>query len=282
MLFLVGVITVFGSVIFGYTMHNGDLLLLWQPNEIIIILGSGIGSVLIANPMHHLFQAIKSFWYLFKGKPYTKDDYMHLLKMFFNIFKIMNAKGAATIESYIENPSESELFKYFITSKNKMKIISFIVDNLRIITLGIKDLHQLTEIIEGEIAIYHKNVHVPKNLFQSLADSLPALGIVAAVLGVITTMKNIAEPPEVLGSLVAAALVGTFMGVLLSYGLFFPIAHYLGTYAYYEMIFIECIKTGFLSYASGHPPIIIIEIMRKNIPNTLRPSFYELEEYMFK
>jgi len=280
MLFPVGVLVVFLSVIVGYKMHAGDLSLLWQPNEIVIIVGAGIGSILIANPMSLIIKSIKSCSYLFKGKPYDKNDYLELLLFSFNVFKMMKIKGMLEIESHIENSSESDLFIQAPSVSQDKMTSNFIKDNLRLLTMGVDNVYQFEDMIDRELEVYQDDSNAPSKLFLTLADALPALGIVAAVLGVMVTMRSIMEPPEVLGSLIAAALVGTFTGVLLSYGLVGPVASFLTKYADYKIKYLECIKTGFISYLNGNPPIIIVEFMRKNVPEDCRPTFQELDSFI--
>lgn len=277
MLFIVGILVVCASVLVGYLMHYGDMMLLWQPNELIIIVGAGIGSVLIANPLSTVLQTIRSCKYLLKGKPYDKDDYLELLLFCFNTFKLMKAKGMLEIESHIENSSESDLFAQVPSLRKNEFAGEFVKDNLRLLTMGVDNPHQFEDIIDRELEVYTEGSHAPGKVFMVLADALPALGIVAAVLGVIVTMRSILEPPDVLGSLIAAALVGTFTGVLLSYGFFGPIGQFLVKYSEAKVKYIECIKYGFIAYLNGNPPIIIVEFMRKSVPEEVRPTFQELD-----
>lgn len=280
MLFIVGVLVVFASVIIGYTMHAGDLSLLWQPNEIIIIVGASLGSILIANPLSVIVDTFKSCKYLFKGAPYNKADYMELLLFIFNTFKLMKVKGMLEIESHIENANDSELFAQVSSLRRDRLTNNFIKDNLRLLTMGVDNSLQFEDMIDRELDVYSYSLAAPAKTFLSLADALPALGIVAAVLGVIVTMRSITEPPDVLGSLIAAALVGTFTGVLLSYGLVGPIGMFLTRYCDYKIKYLECIKTGFIAYLNGNPPIIVVEFMRKSVPAESRPTFEELDNFI--
>lgn len=280
MLFLVGFIIVTASVVLGYTMHAGDLSLLWQPNELIIIVGSGIGAVLIGNPMSIIIKTIKSLKHLFKAKPHEKSDYLELLMFSFNTFKLMKVKGMLEIESHIENSAESDLFAQAPSIQKDEFLSDFVKDNLRLLTMGVENSHHFEDAMDKEIEVFADGSHAPGKTFTVLADALPALGIVAAVLGVIVTMRSIMEPPDVLGSLIAAALVGTFTGVLLSYGLFGPIGQFLTKYSEYRIKYLECMKIGFISYLNGNPPIIIVEYMRKSVPEDVRPSFQELDNFI--
>ena len=282
MFYILGIVIVFGSVVLGYTMHHGDLRVLYQPNEFVIILGAGLGSVIIGFPLSSLKKALGGFKQIMKGKPYVKKDYMELLLFSFNTFKLMKIKGMLEIESHIENISESELFKLAPALKKEQFVQDFVADNLRLMTMGMDNAHQFEDVMDKEIDLYKSSSASAGDVYSNLGDSLPALGIVAAVLGVIITMRSIMEPPDVLGSLIGAALVGTFLGVLTAYGLFGPMGHFLHKYGDYKVKFVDCAKAGFIAYLNGNPPIIVVEFMRKNIPEDLRPSFEELDTYINK
>lgn len=277
MLFILGFLIVFLSVGFSYTYAGGNLWLLWQPAEISIIMGVGLGSVLISSQRQSLKFALYSLSNLFRVAPYTKEQYMELLLFFFNATRIMKIKGLVAIENHIEHPDDSELFKLAPSLEYKPELKEFIQSNIRLVIMGVDQEHQMDEAIDNEIDAYHDKYHSPGKLFHHFADALPALGIVAAVLGVIITMRSIAEPPEILGSLIGAALVGTFAGVLLSYGLFGPIAFFLTRYAEQQIRYLDCVKIAILSYLQGIPPVIIVEFMRKAIPPSTRPTFHEVE-----
>jgi chemotaxis protein MotA len=277
MLFFVGLIVVTLSVIVGYTMHYGDLKLLWQPNEILIILGGALGASLIANPNNVLISSLKSLSFLVKRKPHDKLEYTELLLFFLNITKLLKSKGMLEAESHVDDPFNSEIFQQSPSILKNKSSTNFICDNLRLMTMGVENPHQFQDIVDQEIELIEFTYRNPSKTFLTIGDSLPALGIVAAVLGVIVTMRSILEPPEILGSLIAAALVGTFTGVLLAYGLFNPIGHFLIKYSDYQIRYIECIKVGMVSYLNGNPPSVIVEFMRKVIPDDVRPSFNELD-----
>ncbi len=280
MFYILGIVVVFGSVVLGYTMHHGDLRVLYQPNEFVIILGAGLGSVLIGFPLASLKRALAGFKQIMKGAPYVKKDYMELLLFSFNTFKLMKIKGMLEIESHIENINDSELFKLAPALRKEQFVQDFIADNLRLMTMGMDNVYQLEDVMDKEIELYKNSSASAGDVYSNLGDSLPALGIVAAVLGVIVTMRSIMEPPDVLGSLIGAALVGTFLGVLSAYGLFGPMGHFLHKYGDYKVKFVDCAKAGFTAYLNGNPPIIVVEFMRKNIPEELRPSFEELDTYI--
>lgn len=277
MLFVLGVVVVCISIGVSYVSEGGNLMLLWQPAEIFIIVGVGIGSVLISTPKHSLKHAVGALSYLFKGVPHTKEQYLELLLFFFNATRIMKIKGLVAIENHIEHPEDSELFRLAPSISRNYTLLEFVRSNLRLIIMGVDQQHQMEQAIEHEIDVEYDYLNLPAKVFQHFADALPALGIVAAVLGVIITMRSIAEPPEVLGALIGAALVGTFTGVLLAYGLVGPIAFFLSRFAEYQLKYLECTKVGILSYLQGTPPVIIVEFMRKGIPVSFRPSFHEVE-----
>ncbi len=280
MLYIVGIIIVSASIVGGYWVHGGSLKVLYQPSEFIIIYGAALGSIVIGFPMSTLSKTLKSLKYMFKVKPYDKKDYMELLLFSFNTFKLMKIKGMLEIEAHIENPGESELFKLAPVLEKEESVQSFMADNLRLMTMGMENPHQFEDIIDKEIEVYKEYSNTPGDVFASLGDSMPAFGIVAAVLGVITTMRSIMEPPDVLGELIGAALVGTFLGVLTAYGLCGPMGSFLYKYSDYKVKFMECAKMGFISYLNGNPPIIVVEFMRKTVPEHLRPSFEELDTYI--
>jgi chemotaxis protein MotA len=277
MLFFVGLGIVIFSVIFGYTAHGGQLGILYQPMEVLIIVGSAVGAQIIGNPKEILSDTVKSLKYLFKGKPYAKAHYSELLGFFFKVFKLIKTKGLLEIESHIENPHESELFKGAPSILSNHVVVDFICDYLRLITMGVENPHMFEDLIDKEVEIYEHEMSIPGGVMNNFGESLPALGIVAAVLGVINTMKSITEPPEVLGGLIAAALVGTFLGVLLSYSIFGPMGSFLTKFGHAQGVYLKCIKAGFISHLQGNAPTVTVEFMRKIIPEHERPTFKEAD-----
>jgi chemotaxis protein MotA len=278
MLFPIGVIVVFGAIIGGYMMHHGNLAVLWQPNEFVIILGSNIGAFIIANPPHLIKRTLSNLKNLMKGAPYKKEQYIELLTMMFSVLKTMKTKGMLELESHIENPHESSLFAQFPGFIHNHHAVDFFCDYLRILTLGIEDVHQIEDIMEKELEVLEKEGHEPAHSVNIMAESFPGLGIVAAVLGVITTMASITEPPEILGGLIGAALVGTFLGVLFCYGIVGPMAAFMAKFAYAEERYLHCIKTAILAHMKGNAPTVSVEFARKVITSDVRPSFKEVED----
>jgi len=278
MFFLIGLVVVGGCVVGGYLGAGGHLDVLWQPFEFVIIFGSAIGAFVIANPRPILSGVAKSFGKVLKGQKYNKNSYLEALGMLHSIFKLAKTKGDLALESHIENPRESVIFQNFPSFMQDHHAVDFVCDYLRLLTLGSTNSHELESVMETELEIHHGESHSVAAALQTVADGLPALGIVAAVLGVIHTMGSITEPPEVLGHLIGGALVGTFTGVLAAYGLVAPTAKSLENTFEAESRYLECIKTGLVAHMQGYAPQVSVEIARKALNSNVRPSFAELDE----
>ena len=278
MLFIIGTLVVVGSVIGGYVMHHGKLEVLWQPNEVLIIFGAAVGSFLISSPMKLVKDVCKSLAIVLKGSPYKKASYIELLTMLAVLLKTVRSKGMLEIESHLENPQNSSIFSLSPAFLKNHHAVDFLCDYLRVMTMGLEDYYQIEELMERDLEVAHKEKHEISTSLITMGDAMPALGIVAAVLGVITTMQSITEPPEILGALIGAALVGTFLGVLLSYGFVAPIGRYIGAYFEDEHKFVECIKIALLAHLKGNAPVISIEFARNCITSHEKPSFLEVEE----
>ena len=278
MFLIVGTITVFACVLGGYMAMGGKLGVLWQPFEAVIIVGAGIGAYIIGNPKSVIKRTGKALGAAFKGSKYKKDDYIELLSLQFQIFKIAKSKGMLGLEAHIENPEESDLFSEFPTFHNDHHAVTFLCDYLRILTLGADNPHEIEALMDEEIETHHQEHHQLASALQTMADGMPALGIVAAVLGVIKTMGSITEPPEVLGKLIGGALVGTFLGVFVAYGFLGPIAAAVGAAYDAEGKYYQCMKAGLLAYMNGYAPAVCVEFARKALLEDVRPSFYEVEE----
>jgi chemotaxis protein MotA len=278
MLFIVGLIVVIVSVLVGFTGAGGHLLVLWQPLELLIIFGAAGGAFLIANPKPVLLGAAKSATKLLTGAKISKAHYLDLLAVLFSLFKLAKTKGDLALEAHVERPGESPLFQAYPSVASNAHAVEFLCDYLRLLTLGTSNAHQIEAIMEGELEVHHGEKEAIAGSLSSVADGLPALGIVAAVLGVIHTMGSITEPPEILGHLIGGALVGTFSGVLASYGVAAPIAHSLEKTFAAESRYFECIKAGIVAHMQGYAPQISVEFARKAIPSHLRPTFTEVEE----
>lgn len=277
MKFLLGSAVVILLIIFPYLEMGGSLFALLQPGEAIIIIGSAIGSFIIANPRHIVFATVKELKYTFKALTSNKKSYEELLLFLVNMFKKIKSEGILVIESALDKPQESELFTQYPTLSKNHKAIEFICDYMRLISMGMESWYQLDELMNQEIELIDEEGESITGAVNTVGDAMPALGIVAAVLGVINTMNKINSPPDVLGNSIGGALVGTFLGVLLAYAFINPIGKYLEKHHESRMQYIKCIKTAIISYAQGNAPIIIAEFSRKVIPEHLRPSFGQLE-----
>lgn len=277
MLFIIGILIVIGSFLGGYLPH-GDPRVLWQPLEFVIILGCAIGGFVISNPKDVVIATGKHLGRLLKGSPFHKSDYVELLTLMFSLFKLAKSKGALALEAHIENPTESTLFANYPNFLKNKDAVDFMCDTLRLITMGTENPHELENMMDEDIESRKHEAHAVAHGITGMSEGLPAFGIVAAVLGVIVTMGSISEPPEVLGGLIGAALVGTFFGVLMAYGVVGPMGANLQNYCDAEFKYLECIRSGILAHVQGYAPAISVEFARKTLTGHDRPSFAELED----
>ncbi|HYD31551.1 MAG TPA: flagellar motor stator protein MotA [Azospirillaceae bacterium] len=272
--FVVVIISVFG----GYTLNGGHMGVLWQPFEVMIIVGAAIGAFITGNSKSTLKRFSHGMQALFKGPKYDKDSYIELLSMLYQVFKIAKTKGLLALEQHIEKPEESPLFQQFPKFYGNHHAMTFLCDYLRLLSLGSDNPNEIGDLMEEEIETHHHEEVSISHAIQSMADGMPALGIVAAVLGVIHTMGSITEPPEILGKLIGGALVGTFLGVLISYGFVAPIATGIKGVYDADAKYFQCIKAGIVAHLHGYAPAISVEYARKALLSDLRPTFYEVEE----
>lgn len=278
MLVIIGTLVVIGSIIGGYLMVGGHLAVLFQPAEIVIIGGSGIGAFITANRKEVITAAISGIVGLVKGPKYGPEDYLELLTLQYQVFRMARSKGMLSLESHIENPEASVLFNQFPNFASDHHAVEFFCDYLRLMTLGTDNPLEVESLIDQELDVHHEHLHEVAHAVNTMAEGFPGLGIVAAVLGVIHTMGSINEPPEVLGHLIGAALVGTFLGILLCYGFVGPMATALkGIYDTDHNYYI-CLKTGIIAHLQGYAPAVSIEFARKTLGDHVKPSFIELEE----
>lgn len=278
MFFIIGTLVVFSSVMGGYAALGGHLDVLWQPFEFVIIFGAGIGAFIIANSKTVLGGMGKAMGTLLKGPSYNRESYMELLGVLYSMFKLAKSKGDLALESHVENPGESNIFQQFPKFADDHHALEFLCDYLRLLTLGTNNPYEVDAIMEQELDTHHDEQHSVSGALQTLADAFPALGIVAAVLGVIHTMGSITEPPEVLGHLIGGALVGTFAGIFISYGLAAPIASSVGQSFDADSKYLGCIRAGIVAHMQGYAPQVSIEFARKTLNSNFRPSFAEVEE----
>ena len=278
MVILIGFVVVFGSIVVGYTMHGGKLMVLMQISEFIIIGGAGLGALLISNKPAEVVTIFKQSFALLKPSPYTRESYRELLQVLYDLFYAAKRDGLVGIEQHIEDPSSSDLFNRYPTISKHHHALSFLADTMKVLLTGAVADHHLAEILDLDMERQHEAAMKPAHALASLGDAMPAFGIVAAVLGVIITMGKIGGAPAEIGHSVAAALVGTFLGVLLAYGFFAPLSQALSSRVAAEESYMGVIRTALLSFARGDPPITSVEFARRNIEPEDRPSFTELEE----
>jgi chemotaxis protein MotA len=259
-------------------MHHGKVAVLWQPTEFIIILGAGIGSMIMANPPHVLKAVGAGIMSLLKPNPFDKKAYGELLQVLFQIFNKARKDGLVGLESHIEDPSKSDIFSKYPGFMHHHHAVSLLADTLKVLLTGTIEDHNLAEILDMDLDQHHHEAAQVPGAIAVVGDAMPAFGIVAAVLGVIITMGAIGGPASEIGAKVAAALVGTFIGILLCYGLFGPMAKAIETRNASEHAYLMCIKTALLSFARGDAPMTAVEFARRNIEPGDRPTFAELEE----
>ncbi len=265
---------------FGHFTHLMMMILGAMPGEIVIIMGCAIAAFLTANSMDTIKGTLKYFSALAKPAAYNKDDYVELLSFMFICFKLARTKGWLAMETHIENPHDSELFNRFPKVAHDHHVITFFCDYFRIISLGNDDPNQLSDLMDAEIEGIEAHEGHPGHAMQTMADGIPALGIVAAVLGVIKTMASISEPPEILGKMIGGALVGTFLGVWVAYGMVGPIAGAMTAKAETVVMYYKCIRVGILAFLNGAAPQVAVEFARKMLPHDVQPSFMELETHL--
>jgi chemotaxis protein MotA len=278
MLKIIGNLGVIVFTLGGYYANGGHIPVLWQPFEFIIIFGSACMAYLVANSKHVLKQTFTDIKLIYKPDKYTKKEYVELLSMLLTVFKTARTKGWLVMEQHIENPHESEMFKKFPSFHADHHAVTFLCDYLRLISLGAEKPYEVEALLDQEIDTEREERSHTSHAVQTMADGLPALGIVAAVLGVIHTMGSITEPPAVLGHLIGGALVGTFLGVFLSYGFVGPIASAIKGRNDAELKYLLCIKVCLLSFLQGAAPQVAIEFGRKILIHEVQPTFIEVEE----
>lgn len=276
---LIGIVIIFVTVFGGYIMAGGkmEIILHALPHEMIVIGGAAIGAFVISNDIDGIKQTLKDIGKVFKGPKWKHKDYKDLLCLLFELIRIARSNPIG-LEEHIENPAGSAIFGKYPKIKADKEGVALICDTLRSATMNYDDPHQVEEVLEKRIEAYsHHSMH-STHAIQSIADGLPALGIVAAVLGVIKTMASIDQPPEILGGMIGGALVGTFLGVFMAYGFFAPFAAKLTSVIQEDAHFFRLIREVLVANLHQHAPNICIEVGRQNTPGHNRPSFTELEE----
>jgi chemotaxis protein MotA len=280
MFVIIGYVVVCGMVFGGYALAGGHLGALWQPLEVMMIFGGAFGAFIVGNDTKAIKATTKALPTLFKGSKYSKQLYMDLLALLFEILTKIRKDGLMAIEKDIEDPESSALFGKYPTILHDHHLVEFITDYLRLMVSGNMDAFQVENLMDNEIETHHMEGHVPAHCIAKLGDGLPAFGIVAAVMGVVHTMENVALPPAELGILIAHALVGTFLGILLAYGFVGPLSGLLEQKLEESSKSFQTVKVVLLASLNGYAPPIAVEFGRKVLYSTERPGFTELEEHV--
>jgi chemotaxis protein MotA len=277
---IIGLVVLFAMVFGGFMLAGGhfEVILAALPFEMMMIGGAAVGAFLISNSVTTIKAALAGFGKVFAGPKWKKQDYADLLALLFSLTKLMKTKGVVALEQHIDKPEESKIFTRYPRILKDHFAVDFICDTLRMMTMNLDDPHQVETAMENQFEKHHKEGHEAAHAIQNMADALPALGIVAAVLGIIKTMGAITEPPEYLGKLIGSALVGTFLGVFLAYGIVGPIAARLNGILEEEGQFYKIIKDVLVAHLHGNAAQVSVEIGRGQVPSSMQPTFAELEE----
>ena len=277
---IIGYVVVVGGIMGGYLGAGGHVGILIQPFEVIIIFGGALGAFVVGNSPKTLKSTLASLGQVFKGSQYTKEFYLESLTLLSKIFTKIRQNGLLSIEGDIENPEQSELFKTAPKVLADHHATEFLTDYLRLMASGSLDVHQIDNLMDIDIETHHEEGHQPISALQKLADGMPAFGIVAAVMGVVHTMESLDKPQTVLGGLIAAALVGTFLGILISYGFIAPLASNLEEKLTQSTKYYQSLKAGLLAAMNGYAPPTAVEFARKVMFSSDRPHFAELEAHI--
>ena len=277
MIAIFGILVVFGSVIGGFTLAGGPIPVLIVWSEYLVIGGTAVGTILIATPSPVLKNLLSKLLGIPKPNPFSKDLYVKALQLLYELFQAARRDGLAAIESHIEEPENSDIFTKYPSVVAHHHAVIFLCDSLRLVLIGSVPPHDLEALMDTEIDVHHESEEKPVRALTKVADALPGIGIVAAVLGIVITMQGIAGPVEEIGHHVASALVGTFLGVLLSYGLVAPLAANIEEVNASETRFYHCLKAGAVAFAKGLSPIVAVEFARRATFSDDRPTFEEME-----
>ncbi|WP_309723414.1 flagellar motor stator protein MotA [Armatimonas sp.] len=277
MLVIVGFIIVIGSVLGGYIMHHGQIGVLIQVSEFIIIGGAALGAMLMGNPLPAVKATFQRAFALAKGNPFTQKAYSELLTFLYEVFALAKKDGLLALEKHVESPHESELFKKYPTLAHNHHAVSFFADTVKVLLSGAIEAHHLGEMLEVDIEQHAEEALVASHVLARTSDAMPGFGIVAAVLGVVVTMGAIGGAAAEIGEKVGAALVGTFLGILLAYGVLSPLSQACEGQAKAETAYLVCLKVALIAFANGEPPMTAVEFARRSIEPGVRISFTELE-----
>lgn len=275
---LIGTLVVIGAVVGGYLLEQGHIRVLMQPAELLIIGGAAVGTLLIGNPPRILKRIIQSFKGIISGSKFNQARYVDSLKMVFELLNKARKDGLVALETDIEEPTKSEILNRYPLFLNDHHARDFVCDTSRMAITGSLDPFDVDQMMELDMEVHHQEANDSIGALATMAESLPGLGIVAAVLGVVITMGALGGPPEKIGEKVAAALVGTFLGVLLCYGFVGPVASNLSKLAEEERAYYRVLRVAIVAYIKGTPPIMAVETARRAVPTYVRPSFLEVEQ----
>ncbi len=280
MLIIIGYVIVVASVFGGYALGGGHLGAMYQPLELLIIGGAALGAFFVGNPVKTLKATVKALPKVLTGSKYTKALYLDLMSLLYEILNKVRKEGLMSIERDVEKPGESAVFQKYPRILKDHHLVEFLTDYLRLMVSGNLNPHEIEALMDGEIDTHHHEGEIPAHAIQRVADGLPAFGIVAAVMGVVHTMGSVGLPPSELGQLIAHALVGTFLGILLAYGFVGPLAGALEQKLHESTKVLQCVKVTLLASLNGYAPQIAVEFGRKVLYSTERPGFSELEEHV--
>jgi len=277
MIAIIGLIMVFAAVLGGFLWERGNPYVLLQPAEILIVGGAAAGIILVSNPPHVIRKMWRGARLIFHAPPHSQRTYLRNLRMLFEVFAYAHRAGIIALETDVETPKNSRIFRNYPDFLKDPATRDFICDSLRMLVIGVTTSHELDQLMDLDIDVQRRGHHEPVSALNAVADALPGLGIVAAVLGVVITMQAIGGSPESVGEKVAAALVGTFLGILLCYGVVGPVASRLENMSEQQNQFMQVLRIATVAYARGSSPLLAVEYARRSIPVELRPTFLEME-----
>lgn len=282
MLIIVGYVVIIISVFGGFALGGGHVASLWQPVEVLMIAGAALGAFVVGNSMKAIKSTLKNLPGVFTESKYNKAMYMQLMTLLYDILAKIRKEGLMSIEGDVDDPKNSPIFKKYPKIVGDHHVTEFMTDYLRLMVGGNLNSMEIENLMDSELETHHQEGEVPIHTVAKVGDGLPAFGIVAAVMGVVHTMESVHLPPAELGILIAAALVGTFLGILLAYGFVTPLAGKLEHNLHESSKVLECIKITLLANLNGYSPVLAVEFGRKVLFTTERPSFFELEKHIKK
>jgi chemotaxis protein MotA len=277
MISLLGIVIVLGAIAAGYAMEHGKFGVLMQPAEFVIICGAALGTLVVANPLPTLIKIGKGLAGVFGGNKFTKPLYLETLKMLYELFALSRKAGTAKLEEEVDTPEKGQVFTKYPKFLKSHHALHFLCDTLRMAVSGTVEAMDIDTMMEADLEVHHRESLLPIAALSTMADALPGLGIVAAVLGVVLTMGALGGPKEAIGEKVAAALVGTFLGILMCYGIFAPLASAMGQNNDAESQYFGVLRMASLGFIKDLSPIMAVELARRSIPSNARPTFQEME-----